>query len=63
MLPFLLPAPPKRGVKKQRLSPAAVADLLFSDIKVMNSASIASSASVVVVCIVICGSDSKNFIQ
>jgi hypothetical protein len=34
VLPFLLPMPPKRGIKKQRLSSAAAAEMLYSDIQV-----------------------------
>jgi len=34
LLPFLLPTPPKRGVKRPRRSPKAVADLMFVDIEV-----------------------------
>jgi hypothetical protein len=35
VLPFLLPTPPKRGVKRRRLSPAAVADQLYKEILVI----------------------------
>ena len=39
-LPFLLPAPPKRGVKKPRIGPSAVLQNLYVEMQVSYCANI-----------------------